>query len=72
MTARFIRSDAMGDTFGDAPDVIVQREWFQITYDSLRGAPDGDEIAGYDHDYDAWYINGVPYSDIVIGDEEDA
>lgn len=66
MIAQFIRSDAMAQTYGKTPNVSIEAEWFQFTYNELRTAPNGDFVANFDETDDAWYIKGEPYSDIVI------
>lgn len=71
MKARFIRSDAMAERLGETDEVVVEAEWFQITYDLIRVAPDGDSIARYDQVQDAWYLDNAPsrqiaFSDVVI------
>jgi hypothetical protein len=68
--ARFFRSDAMSGTYGEIEDHIVEAEWFQLTYHDLRTAPDGEFVANFDQYDEAWYIKGVPFSDVVIFNEE--
>ena len=71
MIARFEQSEAMAGT--KEPRIIeVESEWFQLTYDLLRMAPDGEQIASFNHDLDAWIhrdMNEV-FSDIVIHEKE--
>jgi hypothetical protein len=68
MIARFIRSDAMAEQAGPAPDREIEAEWFQLTYNTLRVSPDGDDIADFDADADVWRtLDGRCYSDIVFG-----
>ena len=70
MRARFFRSDAMSERLGEVDDLVIEAEWFQLTYNALR-TPDADPIADFDSFTDAWYANHVAYSDVVIftGDE---
>ena len=75
MKARFFRSDAMVERLGEHDEVIIEAEWFQITYDDLRVAPDGDEVARYDAVGDSWVLNRAPaapesFSDVVIFNDE--
>ena len=71
MKARFFRSDAMSERLGETPEVIVEAEWFQLTYDGLRVAPDGNHIAHYFAFEDVWRHNAVEYSDVVLYDEDE-
>lgn len=66
MFARFFRSDAMSETYGETEERLIEAEWFQLTYHELRTAPDGEFVANFDAVDDAWYIKGVPFSDVVI------
>lgn len=68
MKARFFRSDAMSERLGETPEVVVEAEWFQLTYDGLRAAPDGHNIAYYVGFEDEWRHDGVAYSDVVLFD----
>ena len=67
MRARFSNSDA-GITNGwPAENRVIEAEWFQLTYESLRIAPEGDFIATYQAD-GAWMLHdtGSQYSDVTI------
>jgi len=66
MKARFIRSEAMSERLGETPEIIIEAEWFQLTYDGLRAAPDGNHIAHYSAFEDVWRHNAVEYSDVVL------
>ena len=66
MKARFFRSDTMSERLGETPEVVVEAEWFQLTYDGLRAAPDGHNIAYYVGFEDEWRHDGVAYSDVVL------
>lgn len=72
MKARFFRSDAMVERLGEAEDVIVEAEWFQLTYGTLRSAPDGDDVAFFAERPDVWFtaLGGIAFSDVVIYDAE--
>ena len=73
MIARFFRSDAMIERLGEAEDKVVEAEWFQLTYGTLRSAPDGDDVAFYTERPDVWFTadGGVAYSDVVISASQD-
>ena len=68
MIARFFRSDAMSLRGGEVPERTIEAEWFQLTYDVLRTAPDGELVASFDSQLDVWVTldEGTSYSDIVI------
>ena len=70
MKARFFRSDAMSERLGETPEVIVEAEWFQLTYEGLRTVPDGEHVARYNPFNDAWFRDGVGYSDVVLFGEQ--
>lgn len=71
MKARFFRSDAMAERHGEIDEIIVESEWFQLTYNGLRKAPDGDHIASFDVTRDVWCeeTTGEVFSDVVIYDD---
>lgn len=69
--ARLFTSDAMAERTGVDREIILEAEWFQLTYNVLRSAPDGETLAGYDAALDAWHLIGsnedkTLFSDIVI------
>jgi len=68
--ARLFRSDAMVERDGIEREIVLESEWFQLTYNTLRSAPDGDSLAHFDTTRDAWYLtddeDGHSFSDIVI------
>lgn len=69
MKARLFTSDAMVEKTGIEKETILESEWFQITYNLLRSAPDGDPVARYDPHRDAWYLSsadGTAYSDVIF------
>lgn len=73
MKARFFRSDAMAERLGETPEVVIEAEWFQLTYTELRAAPDGEQIAHYDEVSDVWWLRGgEAFSDVVLFNEEGA
>jgi hypothetical protein len=61
----------MAEIHGPAAPVTLQAEWFQLTYDLLRAAEDGETVAWYNHHADTWsMLDGTgPFSDIVISTE---
>lgn len=74
MKARLFTSDAMVEKTGIEREIILEAEWFQLTYNLLRSAPDGEPLATYDPEADAWFLynsnEGTAFSDIVIFEHE--
>ena len=67
MVARFEQSEAIARG-NHAVVTNVEAEWFQLTYNALRIAPDGAEIATYDPVLDVWryHETNTAFSDVVI------
>jgi hypothetical protein len=70
--AIFTRDDTLAERLGGEHDqVVIDANWFQITYDEVRVSPNGDPIARYDPVPGVWFLNMAPkapegFSDVVF------
>ena len=73
IAVEFRRSDAFMETMPKGASdswVAGSFEWALLTYDALRVAPEGDTLAVYDADVDAWIVtsdsSSSAWSDVVL------